>query len=213
MKRTLGRPTYAFEARQYVVSVCVTGVSTSGVCVCVWAGTRCRWILNVWLVKAMYSTYSSLINDYQPCDTFTENGSSQRTRLNVLTEEASVCACLGIDHMALTRVESGANDRRGWRLHPTSHVIGLKFCCCSRLIQGFPTEHLMGVNSQSVTSTWGCGGSWAWGCFSSQQSPPPSSLIKSHPQLDGVLDEVLSHFGRGFRLQYPEFTPPGLSLC
>lgn len=34
MKRTLGRPTYAFEARQYVVSVCVMGVSTSGVCVC-----------------------------------------------------------------------------------------------------------------------------------------------------------------------------------
>lgn len=31
MKRTLGRPTYAFEARQYVVSVCVMGTSTSGV--------------------------------------------------------------------------------------------------------------------------------------------------------------------------------------
>ena len=176
MKRTLGRPTYAFEARQYVVSVCDGREYQRCVCVraCVWAwaGTRCKWILNVWLVKAMYSTYSSLINDNQPCDTFTGNGSSQWTRLNVLTREASVCACLGIDHMALTRVESGANDQRGWRLHPTSHVIGLKFCCCSRLIQGFPTEHLMGVNSQSVTSTWGCGGSWAWGCFSSQQSPP-----------------------------------------
>lgn len=32
MKRTLGRPTYAFEARQYVVSVCVMDVSASGVC-------------------------------------------------------------------------------------------------------------------------------------------------------------------------------------
>lgn len=50
MKRTLGRPTYAFEARQYVVSV--WRLCESQRCECVffvwaWAGTWREWILNV----------------------------------------------------------------------------------------------------------------------------------------------------------------------
>lgn len=73
----------------------------------------------------MYGTYSSLINNYLPCDTFSfreEDCSSQLMRQNVLTKEASVCAWLRIDHMALTRVKSGRMIGEDDDFIPPSHV-------------------------------------------------------------------------------------------
>lgn len=83
----------------------------------------------------------------------------RRSQLNVLTKEASVCGWLVIDHMALTRVESGRMIREDDDFMP-HHMYPLEVSCCSRLIQGSPppAEQLAGVNSQSVTSTWGHGG-------------------------------------------------------
>lgn len=66
--------------------------------------------------------------------------------------EASVCAWPDIDHMALTRVQSGRMIGEDDDFIP-HHMYQLEVSCCSQLIQGFPTEHLQGVNSQSVTST------------------------------------------------------------
>lgn len=138
MKRTLGRPTYAFEARQYVVSVCVMGVSElSTRCSRCVVGRKREWILNVcgcvWLVKATYNTCSSLIANNSLCDTFglyEETCSSQLTRQNFLTKEASVCAWLGIDHMALTRVESGRMIGEDDDFIP-HHMYQLEVSCCS----------------------------------------------------------------------------------
>lgn len=58
----------------------------------------------------MYDTSGSLINNNLLCDRFSlyeEICLSRLMRQNFLTKEASVCAWLGIDHMALTRVASG----------------------------------------------------------------------------------------------------------
>lgn len=165
MKRTLGRPTYAFEARQYVVSVCVMDVSASGVCVCVRVSVNVsRYVMSVcrcgWLGKALHSTcISLLINHFFRC-------SSQLMRQNVLIKEASVCAWLGISHMAQARVKSewmiGEDDD-----FIPHHMYQLEVSCCSPWILGFPTEPPLGVNSRSVTSTWGSWGLCVWGCYSS----------------------------------------------
>lgn len=42
-------------------------------------------------------------------------------RWNILTNEASVCAWLGVCHMAPTRAVPETNGRRRWWHHPTSH--------------------------------------------------------------------------------------------
>lgn len=177
MKRTLGRPTYAFEARQYVVSVCDgrQWVPRQGVCVSVRVsrcafGIKHEWMLRmcVWLVTAMYNTGSSLSDNC--CLTHSGDCLSQLMRQNILTKEASVCDWLSIDHMVLTRVESGRMIREDDFIpHHMYQLWGLLWLAVSSsCFRASPTEHLQGVNSQSVTSTWGCVGSWVWGYYSSR---------------------------------------------
>lgn len=76
-----------------------------------------------------------------------------------------------------------------------------------------PAEHLAGVNSQSVTSTWSCGGLRAWGCLSPRPALTPPRLLNLPLRWMFSQARCWSHFGSGFSPQYPEFTPPGLSLC
>lgn len=55
-----------------------------------------------------------------------------------------------------------------------------------------------------------------YGCEDAIHPPPsthPSLLIKSHSQLDVISGEVLVTLWVWVRPKYPEFTPPGLSLC
>lgn len=49
MKRTLGRPTYAFEARQYVVSVCDRCQWVPEVCLCFWERGKLYGRNNTWM--------------------------------------------------------------------------------------------------------------------------------------------------------------------
>lgn len=88
----------------------------------------------------MYNTRSGLITNNLLCDTLgvhEENCSSQLTRLNFLTKEASVCAWLGIDHMALTRVDSGRMIGEDDDFIP-HHMYQLEVSCCSAADSGLP---------------------------------------------------------------------------
>lgn len=109
-------------------------------------------------------------------------------RQNVLTKEASVCAWLGIDHMALTRVGFGANDRR-WRwLHPTSHVSawGLLLLAADSGLPHWASTRGQFTKCHKHLRHWGI---MCVGMLSISPSIHPSSLI--NPQQDAMWSEVL----------------------
>lgn len=102
MKRTLGRPTYAFEARQYVVSVRGEQVRV-GVRMCVVAQPPCR--------AHALACEMIMMNDGGA-----RSFSTRRLlmRWNILTSEAGVCAWLGVGHMAPTRAVPETKGGRSW---------------------------------------------------------------------------------------------------
>ncbi len=175
------------------------------VCMCVSVsryvvGRKREWILNVcgcvWLVKAMYDTSSSLIDDNLLCDTFglyEEICLSRLMRQTVLTKEASVCARLGIDHMALTRVGSGRMIGKDGDFIP-HHMYQLEVSCCSPSRGWFrASPHWASTRGQFTKChkhlrLWGIMGVRM---LFIPPSTHPSSLIKSHSQLDVLSGEVL----------------------
>lgn len=65
---------------------------------------------------------------------------SQLMRQNILTKEASVCGWLSIDHMVLTRVESGRMIREDDDFIP-HHMYQLEVDCgslCPPAVSGLP---------------------------------------------------------------------------
>lgn len=153
--------------------------------------------------RAMYNTGSSLIND-RCLRRF-----SQLMRQNMLTKEASVCVWLSIDHMLVTRVESGRMILENDDFIP-HHMYQLEVCCVLQLFQGFPSEHLQRgqfTKCHKHLRMWG-----VIGMLFMVLRNCPSILIESHMRMYDI--RCWLHFGCGSSLQYPEFTPPGLFfLC
>lgn len=132
-------------------------------------------------------------------------------RQNVPTKEASVCAWLGIDHMALTRVGSGRmiGDDDDFIPH---HMYQLEVSCCSLLIQVFPPLSINQGSIHKVSQAPEALGDYV--CEDAFHLTQHSPLLANQP-LSRMQCEARcwSHFGSELSLQYPEFTPPGLSLC
>lgn len=194
MKRTLGRPTYAFEARQYVVSVCVKDMKWVQV-----PGRKPEWILNVCgrvcLVKPCTTqTVASLI-----IRCATHSVSTRRLFVTIneakhfLTKEAGVCVWLSIDHMALTHVETRRMIGEDDDFIP-HHMYQLQVSCrspCPAAVSELP--HRASPRGQ-FTKCHKHLRMWRNTGKRMPFIPPsnhPSPLFKSHSEVDVTFSEVL----------------------